>query len=183
MPSRHLKTVRAIGFVVVVAALVVMSSPGLRGSKNERHQRRAHLSADLSRHQERRTSARTRVIVHGTSRELDVLASRHRLRVVKRMRGAAVVLVNSAELSDLSRDVDRLSGDLPRARLDGDLGRVDGGGSDARRKRAAGRVARHSGRGRAGHRRRGRRFRDHAALGARQPRRRERELRQPAILR
>src|SRR6185295_8585030 len=57
---------------------------------------------------------RERVIVHGTDRELDLLASRHRLRVVKRMHGAAVLLANSAELSDLSRDgvVDHLSGDL-----------------------------------------------------------------------
>ena len=95
------------------------------------------------------------------------------------MRGAAVVLANSAELSDLSRDgaVDHLSGDLRRAELDVDLGRVDGGGSDARRKRTAGRVARHPGRGRAGHRHRGPRFRHRAALGARGPRRRERELR------
>jgi serine protease AprX len=105
-------TVKTIGFAVVVAALVAFSSPGLKGSKSER---RAHLSADLSRHQARQTGARTRVIVHGTSRDLDLLASRHRLFVVKRMRGAAVVLVNSAELSDLSRDgvVDTLSGDVP----------------------------------------------------------------------
>jgi len=112
MPSRSPVTVKTIGFAVVVAALVAFSSPGLKGSKSER---RAHLSADLIRHQARQTGARTRVIVHGTSRDLDLLASRHRLFVVKRMRGAAVVLVNSAELSDLSRDgvVDTLSGDLP----------------------------------------------------------------------
>jgi subtilisin family serine protease len=110
MPCRHV--VKSIGFVVVVAALVAFSSPGLWGSKRDK---RAHLSADLARHQARQTTARTRVIVHGTSRDLDLLASRHRLYVVKRMRGAAVVLVNSAELSELSRDgvVDTLSGDLP----------------------------------------------------------------------
>ncbi len=107
MTSRHL--VKSIGFVLAVAAVVAFSSPGLRGAKKDR---RAHLSADLTRHQARKTTTRQRVIVHGTRRELDLLASRHRLYVVKRMRGAAVVLVNSAELGDLSRDVDQLSGDL-----------------------------------------------------------------------
>ena len=107
MTSRHL--VKSIGFVLAVAAVVAFSSPGLRGAKKDR---RAHLSADLTRHQARKTTARQRVIVHGTRPELDLLASRHRLYVVKRMRGAAVVLVNSAELGDLSRDVDQLSGDL-----------------------------------------------------------------------
>ena len=110
MPCRRVVTVRTIRSVVVVAALVAFSSLGLQGSSIDR---RAHLSADLTRHQARKTTARTRVIVHGTNRELDVLASRHRLHIVKRMRGAAVVFVNSAELTALSRDVDRLSGDLP----------------------------------------------------------------------
>ena len=112
MTCRHLVTVKTTGFIVAVAALVAFSSPGLRGAKSDR---RAHLSADLTRHQARKTTARKRIIVHGTSRELDQLASRHRLYVVKRMRGAAVFLANSAELNDLSKDgaVDRLSGDLP----------------------------------------------------------------------
>ena len=45
--------------------------------------------------------------------EAQRLASRHRLKVVKRMRGFAVVLANSTELSDLSVDgaVGHLSGD------------------------------------------------------------------------
>jgi serine protease AprX len=111
MSCRHRAFVKTTSFVVAVVALVALSSPGLRGAKGDR---RAHLSADLTRHQARRTTARQRVIVHGTSRELDQLASRHRLSIVKRMRGAAVVLANSAELIDLSRDtaVDHLSGDL-----------------------------------------------------------------------
>ena len=91
---------------------MAFSSPGLRGATSER---RAHLSSDLATHQARKTNARTRVIVHGTDRDLALLASRHRLRILKRMRGAAVVLANSAELSDLSRDRaagDHLSGDL-----------------------------------------------------------------------
>ena len=112
MACRHLLTGKIFRVVVVAVALVAFFSPGLRGSKGDR---RAHLSDDLTRHQARKTSARTRVIVRGADRTLDLLASRHRLRIVKRMRGAAVVLANSAELNDLSRDgtVDRLSGDLP----------------------------------------------------------------------
>jgi subtilisin family serine protease len=112
MLCRHLVTVKTIRFVAVVAALVGFSSLGLWGSNNER---RAHLSGDLARHQARETTERTRVIVHGTDRELDSLAGRHRLHIVKRMHGAAVVLANSAELTDLSREggVDHLSGDLP----------------------------------------------------------------------
>jgi subtilisin family serine protease len=112
MPCRHRVTVKTVRFVVVVAVLVACSSLGLRGSNSER---RAHLSADLVRHQARNTTERTRVIVLGTGADLDLLAARHRLRIIKRMRGAAVVLANSAELTDLSRDaaVDHLSGDLP----------------------------------------------------------------------
>jgi serine protease AprX len=112
MLCRHLATVKTIRFVAVVALLVGLSSLGLRGSNNDR---RAHLSADLARHQARNTIRRTRVIVHGTDRDLDLLAARHRLQVVKRMHGSAVVLANSAELNDLSREggIDHLSGDLP----------------------------------------------------------------------
>jgi subtilisin family serine protease len=112
MLCRHLVTVKTIRFVVAVATLVAFSTLGLRGSTTER---RAHLSSDLGSHQARRTTERKRVIVHGTDRDLDLLASRHGLHVVRRMHGAAVVLANSAELGDLSRDgaVHHLSGDLP----------------------------------------------------------------------
>ena len=110
MPGRRLVTVRTIRPVVVVAALVAFSCLGLQGSNIDK---RAHLSADLTRHQARKTAARTRVIVRGTARDVDVLAARYRLHVVKRMNGAAVVLANSAELTALSHDVDRLSGDTP----------------------------------------------------------------------
>jgi hypothetical protein len=84
--------------VVIATALIAFSSLGLQGSN---FGRRAHLSADLTRHQARKTTARERVIVHGTEREIDALASRYRLQVVKRMHGSAVFLANSAELSDL----------------------------------------------------------------------------------
>src|SRR3984893_8150970 len=112
MLVRHFVTVKTIRFTGVVAALVAGSSLGLWGSNSDR---RAHLSSDLASHQARKTTERKRVIVHGTDRDLDLLAARHRLQVVRRMHGAAVVLANSAELSDLSREggVDHLSGDLP----------------------------------------------------------------------
>jgi subtilisin family serine protease len=112
MVCRHLLSVKTFRFSVAVAAMVAFSSLGLLGANNDR---RAHLSADLTSHQARKTTERKRVIVHGTARELDLLASRHRLQVVKRMHGSAVVLANSAELTELSRDgtVDHLSGDLP----------------------------------------------------------------------
>ena len=105
-------TIKTTRRVAVAAALVAFSSLGLQGSNRDH---RAHLSADLTRHQARKTNARKRVIVHGAERDLDLLGWRHRLQVVKRMRGAAVVLANSAELSDLASDaaVDHLSGDLP----------------------------------------------------------------------
>jgi hypothetical protein len=57
--------------------------------------RRAHLSADLTRHEARSTNTRERVIVHGTDRDLKLLAARHRLKVVKQLRGAAVFLANT----------------------------------------------------------------------------------------
>ena len=110
MPCRRHVSIRTIRSVAIVAGLVAFSSLALQGSNIDR---RAHLSADLTLHQARRTTARARVIVHGTKLELDALAARLRLQIVKRLRSAAVVLANSAELSALSRDVDRLSGDAP----------------------------------------------------------------------
>jgi serine protease AprX len=55
------------------------------------------------------------VIVHGSDNEVDALAGRHHLQVVRRLAGGAVISANSDELSDLAADagVDHLSGDLP----------------------------------------------------------------------
>lgn len=77
----------------------------------------ASLSSDLAAHLARHTAARTRVIVSGTDADVDALANRHRLQVVRRLDGAAVLLANSGELADLAADVSvaHLSGDAPVA--------------------------------------------------------------------
>ena len=90
MPCRPLVTAKTVRFVVVVAALVAFSSLGLRGAP----QRTAGaplllISPDIRRAGRPRAQ---RVIVHGTDRELDLLASRHRLQRrqadARRRRGA-----------------------------------------------------------------------------------------------
>jgi serine protease AprX len=98
-----------LGLVVV---LIAGSALGLRGANN---QHRAHLSIDLLAHESRHTRARARVIVHGNDAEVDAVASRHNLQVVRRLAEGAVLAANSDELAALAADtsVDHLSGDLP----------------------------------------------------------------------
>jgi serine protease AprX len=98
--------------IALAVALVAVSSLGLKGANPEH---RAHLSGDLLAHQSRQTPSRARVIVHGSDAEIDALASRHHLQVVRRLAGGAVFSTNSSELSELAADagVDHLSGDLP----------------------------------------------------------------------
>jgi serine protease AprX len=95
-----------------VVALVAFSALGLKGANSEH---RAHLSLDLLTHQSRHTDARTRVIVHGSDSEIDAIAGRHHLQILRRLAGSAVLAANSSELSELAADsgVDHLSGDLP----------------------------------------------------------------------
>ncbi len=97
---------------LTVLALVLASSLGLRGSGA---QYRAHLSDDLVAHQARHTSVRARVIVHGTADEVDAMAARHHLVVLRRLDNAAVLSANSSELTELAADpaVDHLSEDGP----------------------------------------------------------------------
>jgi hypothetical protein len=97
--------------VALVAALMAVSVLGVRGSTAP-HQ--VLLSADLLNHQARQTTARTRVIVHGSDAEIAALANRYNLQILKWLDGSAVLLANSAELKALSSEpsLDHLSGDV-----------------------------------------------------------------------
>jgi serine protease AprX len=94
----------------IVLVLVAASALTLRGSAAEH---RALLSTDLSVHQAKGTKAKARVIVRGTDAELDALAYRYKLQILRRLDGAAVMFANSDELSKLAADagVNLLSGD------------------------------------------------------------------------
>src|SRR5262245_46861127 len=94
----------------LVVALIALSALTLRGS-NADH--RAHLSDDLVAHVQRHTWAPTRVIVPGSDADIDALAERHHLQIIRRLANGAVLAANSAELADLASDVgvDHLSGD------------------------------------------------------------------------
>ena len=90
----------------------VTSVLDVRGAGREH---RAHVSLDMARHEARQTNAAARVIVRGSDATLDALAAKHRLRIVRRLPGAAVLLANSSEITALAGDsaVDALSGDAP----------------------------------------------------------------------
>lgn len=94
--------------LAVIAAIILGSTLGIQG---QRPRHRAKLSADLVAFEGRRSSTPARVIVRGTRAEIEALASRHRLPVVKILEDSAVVLANSAQVSELATDTDLLSGD------------------------------------------------------------------------
>jgi serine protease AprX len=93
----------------VVAALVLGATNGIQGQR--RH--RAKLSSDLLNFEARRTTGRTRVIVHGSRMHVEALASRHGLTVARWLDDSAVLLANSSQVSDLAADTanEVLSGD------------------------------------------------------------------------
>jgi serine protease AprX len=98
-----------------VALLTVSCSALLLTVRGTHAQHRAFLSLDLTRHLARQTALQARVIVQGSDADLDAIAARHHVTIVRRLEGAAVVLANSAELADLASDgaLDHLSGDVP----------------------------------------------------------------------
>jgi serine protease AprX len=98
--------------IVTTIAIGLLAAVSLRGTSP---QHRALLSLDLAEHEGRRTTARARVIVHGTRAEVAAIAARHRLPIVRSLAGGAVVLANSREVSALAADrsVGHLSGDVP----------------------------------------------------------------------
>ncbi|HKB11123.1 MAG TPA: S8 family peptidase [Vicinamibacterales bacterium] len=97
---------------VAVAVLVVSSGLGVRTAPQPHH---ALLSSDLLTHVERKTTARTRVIVHGDAASIDALAARYHVQVLRRLERGAVLAANSTELDALAADtsIDHLSGDVP----------------------------------------------------------------------
>ncbi len=91
-----------------VVALIAASTFGVGGQPH-----RASLSSDLLSFEGRLSIARTRVIVRGSKTEIEAMASRHGLAIARWLDGAAVVLANSRQVSDLAADSanDVLSGD------------------------------------------------------------------------
>jgi hypothetical protein len=63
---------------------------------------RAGLSHDLFAHQQKKSTARVRVIVRGSAEQIESLARRHRVTVVRLLDGGAVLRANSDELTRLS---------------------------------------------------------------------------------
>jgi len=98
--------------VAAVAALLCVSSFGIEG---QRH--RAALSLDLQQFEARHSSSAARVIVRGSRTEIEALANRHHLPVARYLNDSAVLLANSAQVTELASDSAQqiLSGDVPVA--------------------------------------------------------------------
>jgi serine protease AprX len=111
MKMTRLPYSRILRFSAIVA-IIVGSTLGVGG---QRH--RAKLSTDLLSFEAKRTTARTRVIVHGSRMEIEALASRHGVAIARWLGDSAVLLANSSQISALAADSTRdvLSGDAPVA--------------------------------------------------------------------
>ena len=84
--------------LATIVAIVFGSTLGVGG---QRH--RAKVSSDLLSFESRRTTARTRVIVRGSRMEIEALASRQGLGIARWLGDSAVLLANSAQISDACR--------------------------------------------------------------------------------
>jgi len=105
-PYRHSLT-GSLAAAFVCASLAFSPSPAAAAAHN------ARLSADLSDHLSAGSQA-IRVIVHGTRAEMDALAVRYNLQIVKYLQSGAVFLVNAGQLAAMRQDdtQDHLSGDI-----------------------------------------------------------------------
>ena len=116
--------------IPLLAALLVANALGLQGWTGSH---RARLSVDLLAHEAHRSSKRVRVIVHGTPADVQAIAARHNLTIVRQLEESAVFAVNSAELSNLAADaaVDHVSPDA-RVRLMMSVSNVSTGAAQVR---------------------------------------------------
>ena len=95
-----------------LAALTVALVATVLGSKGSAGHR-AHLSDGLLRLEAARSNEKVRVIVHGSREELQALALRQGVGIVRWLNGGAVVAANGHDLARLAADnlVDHLSDD------------------------------------------------------------------------
>jgi serine protease AprX len=106
--SQPLRTSHVAAIRVALVACVCLCA-----AQPARAQHRARLSADLADHLTA-GSQEIPVIVHGTTAEVDALATRYNLRVTRYLRSGAVLRVTAGQLAALQQDegVDHLSGDI-----------------------------------------------------------------------
>jgi serine protease AprX len=97
------------GRLVALTVVLVATVLGAKGSAGHR----AHLSDDLLRLEAARSAKRVRVIVHGSRADLEALARRQGVGVVRWLDGGAVFSANGNDLNRLAADeiVDHLSDD------------------------------------------------------------------------
>jgi len=106
-PQRGLSMSGSVAAAFLSASLVFAPSTAAAAAHS------ARLSADLSDHLSV-GSQTIRVIVHGTRAEVDALAARYNLRIVKYLQSGAVFQVNAGQLAAMRQDEgqDHLSGDI-----------------------------------------------------------------------
>jgi serine protease AprX len=107
------KSERPRGFtwtrVVALTIALIATVLGSKGSAGHR----AHLSDDLLRLEAVRSAQKTRVIVHGSRTDIETLARRHGVGIVRWLSDGAVVAANGNDLNRLAADdfIQHLSGD------------------------------------------------------------------------